>query len=53
MFYEETDNAEEGTIIQVIRDGYKLGDMVLRAAQVSVARAVESENQSDNTQQEA
>ncbi len=38
VFYEETSNNEEGKVISVVRDGYKLHDRVLRPAQVSVGK---------------
>ena len=55
VFYEETDGVEEGMVVSVIRDGYKLHDKVLRAAQVSVSKAPEKEDQSqsESTEQEA
>ena len=36
---EETEQEPEGTVLRVIRDGYIMNDRVLRAAQVSVAKA--------------
>ncbi len=36
--YQETLDAEEGSVISVVRDGYKLHDKVLRAAEVVVAK---------------
>ena len=39
VFFEPTDEVEEGAVVRVIRDGYKLRNRVLRAAQVSVAQA--------------
>ena len=53
VFHEETADGKEGMVVRVIRDGYKLGDRVLRAAQVTVSKAPEPENQQDTTQQEA
>lgn len=40
----ESTEHKEGTIIEVIRDGYKLHDRVLRPAQVIVAKEVSNEN---------
>ena len=52
--YEETDDAEEGKVVQVIRDGYKYHDKVLRAAQVIVAKKPEEpEVQPEKTEEEA
>ena len=39
VHYLETPNADDGTIIEVFRDGYRLHDRVLRASQVIVAKA--------------
>ena len=46
VHYLETQDNEDGTVIQVFRDGYRLHDKVLRASQVIVAKApdVESAN---------
>ena len=52
VLYEETPDTEEGMVVRVIRDGYKLHDKVLRAAQVAVSRAPEQEELSENTEQE-
>ena len=41
VHYMETEKAEDGAIIQVFRDGYRLHDKVLRASQVIVAKAPE------------
>lgn len=57
VFYEEAEGTEEGTVVRVIRDGYKIKDKVLRAAQVSVAKAPvsepEPETELESTEQEA
>lgn len=46
VHYMETSDAEDGTNIEVFRDGYRLHDKVLRASQVIVAKApVDSEEQ--------
>ena len=39
VHYLETPDADDGTIIEVFRDGYRLHDRVLRASQVIVAKA--------------
>ena len=39
VHYMETQDAEDGTIMQVFREGYRLHDKVLRASQVIVAKA--------------
>ena len=58
VFFEPTDEVEEGAVVRVIRDGYKLRNRVLRAAQVSVAQAPpesieHSGSESETQQQEA
>lgn len=50
VLYEETTDSPEGTVIRVIRTGYKLRDRILRPTQVAVARVPEPEA---DTQQEA
>lgn len=44
VFFEPDPGSEEGSVVRVIRDGYKLHQRVLRAAQVSVSKAVEQES---------
>ena len=41
VFFEPTDEVNEGAVARVVRDGYRLHNRVLRAAQVSVAQAPE------------
>ncbi|MCH8310484.1 MAG: nucleotide exchange factor GrpE [Chloroflexi bacterium] len=55
VFFETDPDNEEGSVVRVIRDGYKLHQRVLRAAQVSVSKAAEQEPeaQKDNNNQEA
>jgi len=54
VLYKETADAEEGRVIEVIRDGYKYHDKVLRAAQVIVAKKPdELEIQPEKTKEEA
>ena len=56
VFFEPTDEVEEGAVVRVIRDGYKLRNRVLRAAQVSVAQAPPEPTEhpeSETQQQEA
>ncbi|GAB4370681.1 MAG: nucleotide exchange factor GrpE [Elainellaceae cyanobacterium] len=43
---EETDQYPEGTVIEELRRGYVLGDLVLRHAMVKVATALESDGSS-------
>ena len=52
--YRETSDAEEGKVIEVIRDGYKYHGKVLRAAQVIVAKEPEGpEVEPEKTEEEA
>ena len=41
LMYEQTDEADEGTIINVIQEGYKINDRILRPARVVVAQKLE------------
>jgi molecular chaperone GrpE len=38
LAHQPTDDAEEGSVLQVVRTGYKQGDRVIRPSQVVVAR---------------
>ena len=40
VFFEPTNEVDEGTVVRVVRNGYRLKNRVLRAAQVSVAQAI-------------
>lgn len=55
VFYQEIPGGEEGMVTDVVRDGYKLRDKLLRAAQVVVSRAPESQtdDKSNTNEQEA
>ena len=49
VHYLESPDAEDGSIIQVFRDGYRLHDRVLRASQVIVAKsAQDAQTESDD-----
>ena len=49
VFHQETADVEEGVVISVFKEGYRLHDKVLRASQVIVAKApVESDAQLDS-----
>ena len=43
VFFEPSPDREEGTVVSVIREGYKIHSRVLRATQVSVSQRVEPE----------
>ena len=50
--YAETSDADEGQVIQVLREGYKHGDKVLRAAQVVVAKKPKTKAAASDTIEE-
>ncbi len=52
VYYEESDNDREGMVVRVIREGYKLHDRVLRAAQVTVSKAPQNNDESNPPQEE-
>jgi molecular chaperone GrpE len=49
VFFEPTDEVDEGTVVRVVRNGYRLKNRVLRAAQISVAQAMQPQ---ENTESE-
>ena len=49
----ETNEQEPGTIVDVVRSGWTLGDAVLRFAQVRVARAPETEASNEGSARES
>ena len=51
VLYEEAPDSAEGTVVRVIRKGYRLRDRVLRPAQVAVAKAPEREPETDSNQE--
>ena len=50
--YEESADAEDGTVIGVVREGYKHNDKVLRAAQVVVSRKPEPTVKTETIEEE-
>ena len=50
--YQETEGVEEGEVIEVIRDGYRHHNKVLRAAQVIVAKKPDLVPESDIIEEE-
>jgi len=42
-------DAPSNTVIQVLRDGYRLDDMLLRPAMVDVSGAAEQENEAESS----
>ena len=51
--YQETPDGEDGMVTDVFRDGYKLHDRVLRAAQVVVSKTpVPKKDETEKSEQE-
>ena len=50
--YQEASNSDDGSIIGVVRDGYKQHDKLLRAAQVIVAKKPDTTVESKTTEEE-
>ena len=50
--YRETPDGEDGMVTDVFREGYKLHDRVLRAAQVVVSRAPAQNDETEMSEQE-
>ena len=48
ILYQETKNATEGQVIEVIRTGYMINEKILRPAQVVVAQNETIKNQEEN-----
>ena len=48
--YKETNDFEENTVTEVIKEGYKLNGQILRPAQVIVSK--KPQNQEDKPQEE-
>ena len=48
ILYQETKNASEGQVIEVIRTGYMINEKILRPAQVIVAQNETIKNQEEN-----
>ena len=53
VLYQESADRAEGTVLQVVRDGYKLHDKVLRAAQVAVSKAPAEDEDTESPEQES
>ena len=49
LLYEETSEAAEGTVIEVIQVGYRIGDKILRPARVTVAKMPDDSSLTDDT----
>ena len=52
IYYEETGDGEEGRVVSVIREGYKLHDRVIRPAQVTVSKAPQPQDQPESDREE-
>ena len=53
VLHEATPDGQEGMVVRVIRDGYKLRDRVLRPAQVAVSKSPEPHEEQETTQEES
>ncbi|MBM3943890.1 MAG: nucleotide exchange factor GrpE [SAR202 cluster bacterium] len=53
LFFVETDKVAPGHVVDVVRQGYRLHDRILRAAQVSVSRQPEQSQSENNTTEES
>jgi molecular chaperone GrpE len=52
LLYQESPDKAEGTVLQVIREGYRLNGKVLRAAQVAVSKAPADREDTESLEQE-
>ena len=50
LLFRETEDGDEGTVVEVFREGYMYKDRVLRAAQVVVARRPEQPETDDSNE---
>ncbi|MED6296233.1 MAG: nucleotide exchange factor GrpE [Chloroflexota bacterium] len=48
LLYEENTENEDGVIINVIQQGYRLNERIIRPARVIVSKFIEEENQEDD-----
>jgi len=49
VFYEESEDNEDGKVMSIVREGYKLHGWVLRPAQVTVSKRKEQESSHEET----
>ena len=49
LLYEENSDTEDGLILNVIQQGYRLNERILRPARVIVSKFTEQENQEDES----
>ena len=52
LLYEENTETEDGLIINVIQQGYRLNERVIRPARVIVSKFIEKENQEDDSKKQ-
>ena len=48
LLYEENTENEDGVIINVIQQGYRLNERIIRPARVIVSKFIEEENHEDD-----
>ena len=53
LLYQESPDKAEGTVLHVIREGYRLNGKVLRAAQVAVSKAPADREDTESLEQES
>ena len=54
LMYEEQPDVEEGVIVNVIQEGYRISDRILRPARVVVAQAaVQEQDEAENNTHES
>ena len=53
LLYEKTSESPEGTILNVIQNGYTLNDKILRPARVVVAQEDEIEQKQEDINEES
>jgi len=53
LLYEKTSESQEGTILNVIQNGYTLNDKILRPARVVVAQEDEIEQKQEDINEES
>ena len=48
LLYEENTEIEDGQIVSVIQQGYRLNERIIRPARVTVSKFIEKESQEDD-----
>ena len=53
LLFRETEDGDEGTVVEVFKEGYMYKDRVLRAAQVVVAKRPEQPEATDTNEMDS